>query len=454
MGVPAHDERDFAFAKKYNLPIKPVISKDGKTIPSIDTPTDDDGILINSGEFSNLTSEEARKILTEFAEKNGFGKGTVRYRFRDWLISRQRYWGAPIPIIHCPVHGAVLVNEEDLPVLLPDEVDFSPRDTGESPLANDPDFVNTTCPICGRPSKRETDTQDGFACSSWYFLRFADPKNTEEPFDKEKVKYWLPVDLYIGGPEHAVMHLLYARFYTKVIHDAGLIDFDEPFKKLLNQGMILGSDHQKMSKSRGNVVNPDAVIKEYGTDTLRAYILFIGPLDTDAPWSTEGINGVNRFIRRMWNQFVQLEGKMPSKGKEIEKEIEITTDKWVQKITDQAEKLKFNTMISSFMEWLNYLTKITQDDPEVMDTKAYRDAVDTFITMIAPATPFVAEELYHRLGGTGSIHTKSWPKPKGLYKEEKATIIVQVNGKLRDKVEVALGSELEEVLDLIKNRIK
>ena len=454
MGVPAHDERDFAFAKKYNLPIKPVISKDGKTIPSIDTPTDDDGILINSGEFSNLTSEEARKALTEFAEKNGFGKGTIRYKFRDWLISRQRYWGAPIPIIHCPVHGAVPVNEEDLPVLLPDEVDFSPRDTGESPLANDPDFVNTTCPICGRPSKRETDTQDGFACSSWYFLRFADPKNTEKPFDKEKVKYWLPVDLYIGGPEHAVMHLLYARFYTKVIHDAGLIDFDEPFKKLLNQGMILGSDHQKMSKSRGNVVNPDAVIKEYGTDTLRAYILFIGPLDTDAPWSTEGINGVNRFIRRMWNQFVQLEGKMPSKGKEIEKEIEITTDKWVQKITDQAEKLKFNTMISSFMEWLNYLTKITQDDPEVMDTKAYRDAVDTFITMIAPATPFVAEELYHRLGGTGSIHTKSWPKPKGLYKEEKATIIVQVNGKLRDKVEVALGSELEEVLDLIKKSDK
>jgi leucyl-tRNA synthetase len=218
--------------------------------------------------------------------------------------------------------------------------------------------------------------------------------------------------------------------------------------------MILGSDHQKMSKSRGNVVNPDEVIKEYGTDTLRAYILFIGPLDTDAPWSTEGINGVNRFIKRMWNQFIQLEGKMPSKEKEIEKEIEITTDKWVQKITDQAEKLKFNTMISSFMEWLNYLSKITQEDPEIIDTKAYREAADTFITMIAPATPFVAEELYHRLGGTGSIHTNAWPKPKGLYKEEKATIIVQVNGKLRDKVEVALGSELEEVLDLIKKSDK
>jgi len=454
MGVPAHDERDFQFAKKHNLPIKVVISKDGKEVSELNEAFTEDGILINSGEFSNLTSEEARKRTTRYAEDHGFGKGVVRYKIRDWLISRQRYWGAPIPIIHCPEHGAVPVPEEDLPVLLPDEVDFSPRDTGESPLANDPDFVNTTCPICGKPSKRETDTQDGFACSSWYFLRYADPHNDKAPFDREKVKYWLPVDLYIGGAEHAVMHLLYARFYTKVMYDAGLIDFDEPFKKLLNQGMILGADHQKMSKSRGNVVNPDDVIKEYGADTLRAYILFIGPLDTDAPWSTEGINGVNRFIKRIWNLFVQLEGVNPDKEKPVEKDIELMTDKMIVKITEQVERFKFNTMISSFMEWLNFLYKVVQDDPEVMETKAFREAVLTFLIMIAPATPFVAEELYHRLGFSESIHTKSWPKPKGIYKEEYSTIIVQVNGKLRDKIEVPVGSELEDILDLVKKSDK
>ncbi|BAL80702.1 leucine--tRNA ligase [Caldisericum exile] len=454
MGVPAHDERDFQFAKKHNLPIKIVISKDGSLVETLEEAFTEDGILINSNGFSGLRSDEARKKLTKYAEEHGFGRGVVRYKIRDWLISRQRYWGAPIPIIHCPEHGAVPVPEEDLPVLLPDEVDFSPRDTGESPLANDPDFVNTSCPICGKPSRRETDTQDGFACSSWYFLRYADPHNDKAPFDKEKVKYWLPVDLYIGGAEHAVMHLLYARFYTMVMYDAGLIDFDEPFKKLLNQGMILGADHQKMSKSRGNVVNPDDVIKEYGADTLRAYILFIGPLDTDAPWSTEGINGVNRFIKRMWNLFIQLEDKSTTKEKPIEKEIELITDKMIVKVTEQIERFKFNTMISSFMEWLNFLSKITQEDAEVMETKAYREAVQTFLTMIAPATPFVAEELYHRLGGTGSIHKKEWPKPKGIYKEEYVTIIVQVNGKLRDKIEVEAGSELEDVLDLVKKSDK
>lgn len=454
MGVPAHDERDFQFAKKHNLPIKVVISKDGSEVDHLDEAYTEDGILINSNNFSGLTSSEARKELTKYAEENGFGKGVVRYKIRDWLISRQRYWGAPIPIIHCPEHGAVPVPEEDLPVLLPDEVDFSPRDTGESPLANDPEFVNTTCPICGKPSRRETDTQDGFACSSWYFLRYADPHNQNAPFDKEKVKYWLPVDLYIGGAEHAVMHLLYARFYTKVMFDADLIDFDEPFKKLLNQGMILGSDHQKMSKSRGNVVNPDDVIKEFGADTLRAYILFIGPIDTDAPWSTEGINGVNRFIKRVWNLFIQLEGVNSTKEKPIEKEIELMTDKMIVKITEQIERLKFNTMISSFMEWLNYLSKVSQEDPEVLETKAFKEAADIFLTMIAPATPFIAEELYHRLGGTGSIHTKDWPKPKGIYKEEFVTIIVQVNGKLRDKIEVERGSELEDVLDLVKKSDK
>lgn len=454
MGVPAHDERDFAFAVKHNLPIRQVISKDG-TEYHLEEAFVEDGILINSAQFSGLFGEEARDKMTRFAEEGGFGKGTVRYKMRDWLISRQRYWGAPIPVIHCPDHGAVLVPEEQLPVLLPDEVDFTPRDTGESPLANDREFVETTCPICGKPAKRETDTQDGFACSSWYYLRYADPHNDKEPFDKEKAKYWLPVDLYIGGAEHAVMHLLYSRFYTKVMHDAGMIEFDEPFKRLLNQGMILGADHQKMSKSRGNVVNPDDMIREYGADTLRAYILFMGPLDTDAAWSTEGINGISRFIRRVWSLFTAaIDSPEYSVPEEIEKEIEIMTDKMIGRITTQAETFRFNTMISSFMEWTNFLVKVSQDNPQVAGTKAFKRAMESFIKMIAPATPFLAEELWHLMGNSTSVHLEKWPEPRGYYKEEKTIIVVQVNGKLRDRVEVPLDAEQEEVIEIVRNSDK
>jgi leucyl-tRNA synthetase len=447
MGVPAHDSRDFVFAKRHNLPIKQVISPNGKETELTEAYTED-GILINSGEFSGLKSAEAREKLISFIEKEKIGKGVTRYHIRDWIISRQRYWGAPIPIIHCPVHGAVPVPEEDLPVLLPDEVDFTPRDSGESPLANDPDFVNTTCPICGRPSKRETDTQDGFACSSWYFLRYADPHNDKAPFDRKKVDYWLPVDLYIGGAEHAVMHLLYARFYTKVMYDAGLIGFKEPFKKLLNQGMILGSDHQKMSKSKGNVINPDDVIKQFGTDTLRAYILFIGPFDTDAAWSIEGINGVHRFINRFWNLFTSIteDNKIVSSNKE--KEIAVVMDKWIQKITNQMENFKFNTMLSSFMEWLNYLVKISNEDNDIIYTKAFRESVEAFIQMIAPAVPHVTEELWHMLGHKESVHFSKWPEPKGIYKEEESEIIIEVNGKLRDKLKVQKDISEEEIKEV------
>ncbi len=453
MGVPAHDERDFAFAKKYGLPTRQVISKDG-TEYELSEAFVDDGILINSGEFSGLVGEEAREKLTEHIEQKGFGKGTTRFKMRDWLISRQRYWGAPIPVVHCPVHGAVLVPEEELPVLLPDEVDFSPRDTGESPLANDREFVETVCPICGKPAKRETDTQDGFACSSWYFLRYADAHNNTAPFDKEKVKYWLPVDLYIGGAEHAVMHLLYARFYTKVMHDAGLIDFDEPFSRLMNQGMILGPDHQKMSKSRGNVVNPDDVAREFGVDTLRAYILFMGPLDTDAVWSTEGINGISRFIRRVWSLFSEALSSSFNLTGEMEKDIEIMTDKMIVRISRQAETLKFNTMISSFMEWINYLVKVRDENPEILKTKAFKDALENFLRMIAPATPFLAEELWHMMGYSTSVHLEQWPKPKGIFKEENALVVVQVNGKLRDKVEVPVDADESEVIEIVKKSDK
>ncbi len=447
MGVPAHDSRDFTFAKKHNIPIRQVISPDGKESSELKEAFTEDGILINSGEFSGLKSAEAREKIVKFMEEKGIGKGVVRYHIRDWIISRQRYWGAPIPIIHCPVHGAVPVPEKDLPVLLPDEVDFSPRDTGESPLANDPDFVNTVCPICGRPSKRETDTQDGFACSSWYYLRYADPHNDKAPFDKKKADYWLPVDLYIGGAEHAVMHLLYARFYTKVMYDAGLIDFDEPFKKLLNQGMILGPDHQKMSKSRGNVINPDDVIEKYGADTLRAYILFIGPLDSDAEWNTKGINGVHRFINRFWNLFNEMldarkEGVVKS---EKEQEILAEADKWIEKITMQIESFKFNTMLSSFMEWLNYLYKIKNEDGSLLRADAFFKSAELFVQMIAPATPHVADELWSMFGHKESVHRSSWPTPKGLYKESEVEIVLEVNGKVRDKIKFPKGTDKEAV---------
>jgi leucyl-tRNA synthetase len=448
MGVPAHDERDFVFARKYGLPIRVVVSPDGKDF-EINEAYVDDGVLINSAEFSGLSSTEARKNLNKVIEEKGIGRSTVRYKMRDWIISRQRYWGAPIPVIHCPQHGAVLVPEDELPVLLPDEVDFTPRDTGESPLANDKEFVNTNCPIDSKPASRETDTQDGFACSSWYYLRYADPKNDTVPFDRKKIDYWLPVDLYIGGAEHAVMHLLYSRFYTKAMYDAGLIGFDEPFKKLLNQGMILGADHQKMSKSKGNTVNPDEMIKTYGADTLRTYILFIGPLESDAVWSIDGINGSFRFVKRIWNLFTDVSKLPVNRLMEEEREVELFTDKYIQRITNQLENFKFNTMISSFMEWLNYLYKISQDKPDIMKTKAFRESSETFVKMIAPATPFLAEEIWHRFGYNESVHQSEWPAPKGIYKVEKTIIVVELNGKVKDKIEVPLDSVEEEVKEAV-----
>ena len=444
MGVPAHDERDFVFARKYGLPIRVVVSPDGKDF-EINEAYVDDGVLINSAEFSGLSSAEARKNLNKVIEEKGIGRSTVRYKMRDWIISRQRYWGAPIPVIHCPQHGAVLVPQRELPVLLPDEVDFTPRDTGESPLANDKKFVSAKCPIDGKEATRETDTQDGFACSSWYYLRYADPKNDKAPFDRKKIDYWLPVDLYIGGAEHAVMHLLYSRFYTKAMYDAGLIGFDEPFKKLLNQGMILGADHQKMSKSKGNTVNPDEMIKTYGADTLRTYILFIGPLESDAVWSIDGINGSFRFVKRIWNLFTDVSKLPVNRLMEEEREVELITDKYIQRITNQLENFKFNTMISSFMEWLNYLYKISQDKPDIMKTKAFRESSETFVKMIAPATPFLAEEIWHRFGYNESVHQSEWPAPKGIYKVEKTIIVVELNGKVKDKIEVPLDSVEEEV---------
>ncbi|MEJ2749457.1 MAG: class I tRNA ligase family protein, partial [Anaerolineae bacterium] len=373
----------------------------------------------------------------------GAGQQQVTYKMRDWLISRQRYWGAPIPIIHCPECGVVPVPQEDLPVLLPDTDDFAPTGDGRSPLARVEEWVNTTCPQCGGPAQRETDTMDGFACSSWYFLRFANPHYDAGPFDPAAVRRWLPVDTYVGGAEHAVMHLLYSRFWTKVMADAGLIDFDEPFSQLLNQGMLLSAvDGQKMSKSKGNVVTPDEVVARHGTDALRAYILFLGPFEAEVTWDDVGIKGVTRFLDRYWrlvtgdwpsspvHSFTQATSSRPPHHA-----FERARHKFIQRITGQMEDFRFNTAVAGYMEYLNYLIEM-QD--EAIPAEQWQQAIETLTLLLAPICPFITEEVWQAvLGHDGSVHRQAWPDyDAALAADEVVTIIVQVNGKVRDRIEI------------------
>ncbi|MCR4394046.1 MAG: leucine--tRNA ligase, partial [Dehalococcoidales bacterium] len=356
MAVPAHDTRDFAFAKKYNLPIKVVIAPPGWQGEELKEAYTEPGIMINSGQFNGLPSQEGIKAVTQYLESKGWGKATVSYKLRDWLISRQRYWGAPIPIIYCPDCGTVPVPEKDLPVRLPEDAEFKP--TGESPLKYNQKFVNTTCPVCGKPAKRETDTLDTFMCSSWYFLRYTSPRYSEGPFEKEKVKYWMPVDLYTGGAEHAVMHLFYARFFIKAIRDIGLVDFSEPFIRLFNQGTII-SQHMKMSKSRGNVVNPDAYVEQMGADTVRAYLMFIAPWERGGDWNDSGISGVFRWLNRVWNLVLEdyqtSQTISPEEKQQAEQNLIRLVHRTIKNVTEDMEKLRFNTMIATLMEFTNYL---------------------------------------------------------------------------------------------------
>ncbi|PIY74424.1 MAG: leucine--tRNA ligase, partial [Candidatus Portnoybacteria bacterium CG_4_10_14_0_8_um_filter_40_50] len=378
MAVPGHDQRDYEFAKKFNLPIVEVIkSKIGKS--SIEKEAFlDDGILINSEDNDGLTSEEARKELTIWLDKNKIGKKTINYKLRDWLISRQRYWGAPIPIIYCDSCGAVPVPEKDLPVLLPDDVDFMP--TGESPLARSKKFQDVKCPKCGAKAKRESDTMDTFVCSSWYYFRYADPHNEKEFVAKEKIKKWLPVDLYVGGAEHTVLHLLYSRFFTKVLHNLKLIDFDEPFLKMRHQGIVLAQDGQKMSKSLGNVINPDDVVAQFGADALRMFEMFMGPLEDSKKWDTKGIIGIYRFLERTWN-FISKIKNQKSKTQIKNQKLENRIHKTIKKVTEDIEMLKFNTAISSMMILINEFAKeeeIAQEDFE------------TFLKLLSPFAPHIA----------------------------------------------------------------
>jgi leucyl-tRNA synthetase len=448
MAVPAHDTRDFAFARKFNLPISVVISPpgwDGRPLAEAYT---EEGVMVNSGPFNGMPSLECLSKIPAWLEENGWGKYAVTYRLRDWLVSRQRYWGAPIPIVYCDKCGTVPVPEKDLPVLLPPDAEFKP--TGESPLKYHAAFVNTRCPKCGGAAKRETDTMDTHVCSAWYYLRYTSPKYEKWPFEPKAGKYWLPVDLYTGGAEHAVMHLLYARFFARALRDLGLLDFSEPFKKLFNQGTII-YQKAKMSKSRGNVVNPDDYVNTMGADTIRAYLMFVGPWEQGGEWMDNGIIGMNRWLHRVWN-LVEEPYTANNVNSEAEKELLRRTHQTVKKVSSDIERFRFNTMLAALMEFTNHLTDVREAGSVAPDS--WNSAISTLLKLLAPTAPHLAEELWQKTGGQYSIHNQSWPSwDEALARDEEIILVVQVNGKVRDRISVpapiseeaatglALGSE-------------
>ena len=445
MAVPAHDERDFAFATKFNLPINRVIApKDGL---EVELPYCEHGILVNSGEFDGLTTKEAKvKIVEKLAESNE-GSQKVNFRLRDWLVSRQRYWGAPIPMIYCEKCGTVPVPEKDLPVQLPYDVEFAPD--GKSPLAKCEEFVNTTCPCCGGKAKREVDTLDTFVCSSWYYLRYPDNKNEKEPFNKELIDKMLPVDMYVGGPEHACMHLLYARFITKALRDMGYLNFDEPFTSLVHQGLILGPDGLKMSKSKGNTISPDDYIKEYGADVFRMYLMFGFAYTEGGAWSDDGIKSVARFVDRIErNLETALEAINGDQTKDTvdkaEKELNFWLNTAIKGVTEDGEKMQFNTAIARMMEFINALSKYNKE--QVKNTKFLKEVCESFIKILAPFAPHFAEEQWSKFSNTTSVFNEAWPKfdPSALVKDE-VEIAVQINGKVRAKVVIPNGADDETI---------
>jgi leucyl-tRNA synthetase len=449
MGVPGHDTRDFAFAQQFDLPIQTVVTSLDSSQTKDDVFTGQ-GKLINSAHYSGMDSETAAQQIVADLAKTQQGKPAISYKLRDWLISRQRYWGAPIPMVHCDACGTVPVPIEQLPIELPDNIDFSPTNNGRSPLARDAEWVNTICPNCSGPAQRETDTMDGFACSSWYFLRFTSPHEDKRPFDPEAVKQWLPVNTYVGGAEHAVMHLLYARFWTKVFFDAGLVAFNEPFTQLRNQGMMLsGKDGLKMSKSKGNVVTPDEVIEQVGTDALRAFLLFLGPFDQETIWNEEGIRGVTRFLDRVWRLVTgtiptQSQGVLPLPSDVPDQAFERRRHQHIQRITSEMEQFRFNTAVAGLMEYVNYL--LEQQNNAIYPPQ-WSNALETLLVTMTPICPFITEELWQMvLQRDGSIQAQQWPTfDERLVHEVRNEIVIQVNGKVRDKITVA-ANVADEVL--------
>lgn len=450
MAVPAHDQRDYEFARRYNLPIPQVIAApDGGDIS--ETAYTGPGRLINSGPYSGFDSKQAMQRIAQDMEARGLGQAAVNYRLRDWLISRQRYWGTPIPIINCQHCGLVPVPEDQLPVTLPQDAQFRP--TGESPLKHHSQFLNTACPQCNGPAQRETDTMDTFFDSSWYQYRYVSPNEQNLPFDPQKAAYWLPVDQYTGGIEHATMHLLYTRFFTKALRDMGLVKFSEPMRALFNQGIILGEDSEKMSKSRGNVVAPDQLVEQYGADVVRAYLMFMAPWELGGPWSSEGIGGIQRFLNRVW-RLATNEPVNQNPEEVSQEEFNRVLHRTIRKVTNDMEQFKFNTMLSALMELTNMLTKTQRSS--LCSTPLWHQAIDALLLMLAPVAPHLAEELWSRRGNKVSIHLQPWPlyDPEALI-EDTVTIPVQVNGKLRDTITIPANSNQEEAVSAARksNRV-
>jgi leucyl-tRNA synthetase len=446
MVVPGHDKRDYDFAKKYGLEIREVVS--GGNIAK--EAYVDDGILVNSERFTGLKSEEARQKITKWLEDKRLGRKTIQYKLRDWIFSRQHYWGEPIPVIHCEKCGAVPVSEKDLPVKLPYVKKYKPTKTGESPLASMKEWLNVKCPECGGPAKRETDTMPNWAGSSWYFLRYTDPKNKKEFSDFKKLKYWMPVDLYNGGMEHTTLHLLYSRFWHKFLYDLKLVPTPEPYAARRSHGMVLAEDGRKMSKSFGNVINPDEIVKKFGADTLRMYEMFMGPFDQAINWSNQGVVGVFRFLNRVWN----LQSRIENRKQKIEnrnsknKKIETLLHKSIKKISEDLENMKFNTAVSQLMILVNEMEK---------ESAINREIYKTFLKILAPFAPHLAEELWHLIGGKKSIHLENWPKydPEKI-KEKNFELVIQINGKVRAAVSAPMDITEEEAreLALSQERVK
>jgi leucyl-tRNA synthetase len=434
MGVPAHDHRDFAFAEKFGLPCPVVIAPpDWDGLPLSEAHVEA-GTMVNSGRFDGVPNADGKEAIASYVEERGWGKRTITYRLRDWLISRQRYWGTPIPMIHCPNDGIVPVPEDQLPVELPMDAEFKP--TGESPLARHEGFSNVACPKCGDPAKRDADTMDTFMDSNWYFVRYLSPDYEKGPVDPVLAKAWLPVDQYTGGAEHAVMHLLYARFFWKVMRDMGLVEGAEPFLRLFNQGQILGPDGQRMSKSRGNVVAPDEQVSKYGADVFRCYLMFIGPWDEGAPFGLQGIAGLERWMNRVWT--IVLSEPALGENAESAKSLRRLTHQTIRRVTEDYEGFRFNTLIAALMEMTNglYLAK----EASVVDRDAWQEAIRSLQLMLAPIAPHVGEELWSRTGGAYSVHQQDWPAwDPDLTVEDVVTLVVQVNGKVRDRIQVPAG---------------
>ena len=441
MCVPAHDDRDFEFAKKFDIPIIQVIAKDGKEIENMtEAYTDAVGTMINSSEWNGMESSVLKKEAPAMIEKMGFGRKTVNYKLRDWVFSRQRYWGEPIPIVHCDKCGYVPVPEESLPLELPDVESYMPTDNGESPLAAMTDWVNTTCPCCGGPAKRETDTMPQWAGSSWYYIRYTDPKNKEALASKEAMKYWLPVDWYNGGMEHTTLHLLYSRFWHKFLYDQGVVTCPEPYQKRTSHGMILGENGEKMSKSRGNVVNPDDIVAEFGADTLRTYEMFIGAFDLSASWSQEGVKGCRRFLERVW----KLQDSLVD-GDSYSKELESKMHQTIKKVSSDYESLKYNTAIAAMMTLVNEFYKAG---------KVTRKEFETLLILLNPVAPHMTEELWADLGYEGRLYQTAWPE----FDEEKtveavAEIAVQINGKMRGTIKIAKDADKETAIAAAKEAV-